>query len=304
MIRHAAALAVALLCLNPTPAFAQTTPAQTAEFTVKVQSATIHKGPSTGTPAVGRAPRGTVLVVTRDIGSWIKVSWPDAEDGVGFVHQSMGSIAQRATREERLTAALPPGPTTPATHTAPTATTQNVKGAQTAGLEPSMLTGTTYVPAPTHNLGLGGRFGGAPVGDVGVTARIWSSSRFGVQLEASRSAVTSDVAPGRLTSFGFAPSLVYSFPDHVTDNVWVRPYAGAGATLHRSTLKIGPTDVSESVSDSSFGFRTFGGAEITLPAVPRFAVSADIGYLWAQTPFSGFELGGMQFSVAGHWYLR
>ena len=52
-----------------------------------------------------------MLEVTRDIGAWVKVAWPEAPDGIGYVHQSMGKISQRATREERLAAAfasLPP----------------------------------------------------------------------------------------------------------------------------------------------------------------------------------------------------
>ena len=52
-----------------------------------------------------------MLEVTRDIGAWVKVAWPEAPDGFGYVHQSMGKLSQRATREERLAAAfasLPP----------------------------------------------------------------------------------------------------------------------------------------------------------------------------------------------------
>ena len=85
--------------------------AQSTDFTVSVQSAAVRKSPSTGSPIVGQAPRGAVLEVTRDIGAWVKVTWPEAPDGIGYVHQSMGKIAQRATREERLAAAfasLPP----------------------------------------------------------------------------------------------------------------------------------------------------------------------------------------------------
>src|SRR5512145_3141691 len=104
MIRHAAVVALAVLVTSSSVS------AQSMEFTVKVQSATVHKSPSTGSPVIGRAPRGTVLEVTRDIGTWVKIAWPDAEDGVGYVHQSVGSMAQRPTREERLAAAFQPPP--------------------------------------------------------------------------------------------------------------------------------------------------------------------------------------------------
>lgn len=293
MSRHAAVVALALLV---SPSWLS---AQTMEFTVKVQSATIHKSPSTGSPVIGRAPRGTVLEVTRDIGSWVRISWPDGEDGVGYVHQTMGSMAQRPTRDERLAAAFQPPPPAPA----PAATTQ-AGSAQGMGTDsPLMTTGTTYIPAPTHIVGVGGRLGGSPVGDFGVTARVWSREHFGVQVDAFRSAITSDLAPGRVTSMEFAPSLIYLLRDHVTDNVWLRPYVGAGAVLRRSTLKITP-DTAEALTDGTFGFRTFGGAEVTFPSVPRFAVSADLGYLWSEDPFPGFELSRVRFSISGHWYVK
>ena len=298
MIRHAAAVAIAIV-LSPSWLCAQT--AETAEFTVKIQSATVHKSPSTASPALGRAPRGTVLVVTRDLGSWVRVSWPDAEDGVGYVHQNAGSITNRATRDQRLSAAISAAPPTPQ---GTSTTTANAAAASTVADEPSMLTGATYIPPPTHTIGLGGLVGGSRAGEFGVTARVWSRKQFGIQLEASRSALTSDVAPGRVTSMLFAPSAIYSLRDHVTDNVWVRPYLGAGATLVRSTLKLDPTVPDALVSDTNFGMRTFGGAEVTFPSVPRFAVSADAGYRWSETPFPGFELGGFGFSISGHWYVK
>jgi hypothetical protein len=91
--------------------------------------------------------------------------------------------------------------------------------------------------------------------------------------------------------------------DHVTDNVWLRPYVGAGAIMRRSTLQIAP-DAVDPVTDSSFGFRTFGGAEVTFPSVPRLAVSADLGYHWSEDPFPGFELSRVRFSISGHWYVK
>jgi hypothetical protein len=55
---------------------------------------------------------------------------------------------------------------------------------------------------------------------------------------------------------------------------------------------------------SKVGFQTFGGGEFTFSSVPRFAVSADVGYRWAREPFAGFELGGLGFSLSGHWYVK
>ena len=74
MIRLAAAVAV-VVCLSPAWLCAQT-----AVLTVKTTSADVYKSPSTGSPVIGHAPRGTVLAVTRELGSWVKVSWPGAQD--------------------------------------------------------------------------------------------------------------------------------------------------------------------------------------------------------------------------------
>lgn len=276
-------------------------PAQTIELTVSVPSATIHKGPSAGSPVVGRAPRGTVLEVTRDLGTWVRIVWPDAEDGVGYVHERMGSMSQRASREERLAAALPPAAMSAAPRrSAPGGDSR--AGAPASSSDQFGTTGRTYVVPPAHVVGFGGRMGRAPL-DFGATARLWSHGQFGVQFEALRSAQTSVQAPGRVTTVEFAPSMIYMIRDHVTSSFWVRPYAGAGASFRRASFKLTP-ETTEPVTDGSLGWRAFGGAEMTFPNVPRFAVSADLGYLWADAPFTGFDPGGVRLSVSGHWYVR
>ena len=86
MIRLAAAVVLALT-LHPTLLLAQDT-----VLTVNVPSADVHKGPSTVNPVIGHVSRGTVLPVTRNLGSWVKVVWPAAPDGVGYVHVTMGTV--------------------------------------------------------------------------------------------------------------------------------------------------------------------------------------------------------------------
>ena len=170
MIRQASIITIAV-ALIPTFAFAQG-----AQFTVSVQSAAVRKAPSTGSPVVGQAARGAVLEVTRDIGSWVKVAWPDAPDGVGYVHVSMGTIAQRASREERLAtafASLPPPEIAAPESAALQASPQPVAG---------QLTGAVYVPPPTHMVGFGGQMSGATPA-FGFTSRVWSRSRIGLQLD-------------------------------------------------------------------------------------------------------------------------
>ena len=297
MIRQALVVGIAV-CLAPSLTSAQSPEiAPISEFTVSVQSAAVRKAPSTGSPLVGQAPRGAVLEVTRDIGAWVKVTWPEAPDGFGYVHQSMGKLSQRASREERLAAAFaslpPPEPLA-------------IPEAPQSSAPLTASTRTIYVPPPTHVVGLGGQLSGATPG-FGFTSRIWSRKRLGVQLDLSRSTLTSTASPAspeRVHATQFAPSVIYSVHDYVSDSVWLRPYFGGGGAFTRSKLSSGTPEVSASVSDSTLGFRAFGGAEITIPNMPRFAVSADAGYQWTKQPFEGFELGGLGFSISGHWYVK
>lgn len=291
MTRHAAAIGLAVL-LNPAAVHAQN-----VQFTVTAASAAVHKSPTTASPIIGRAPRGRVLEVTRDVGSWVRIVWPDAEDGIGYVHETSGRLAQRASREERLAAALTPSPSSAST---PGSAPAAVPLAEHS-IDPMPATRTTYVAAPAHVLGLGGRFGTTQ--EFGVTTRLWSRQRFGVQVEALRSSETSTLAPGRVTTLEFAPGAIYQFRDHVTDNVWVRPYVGGAAAIRRASLKIVPDD-SDPLRHTAVGLRTFGGTELTFPSMPRFAVSADLGYLWSDTPFFGFDPSGFRVSLSGHWYIK
>jgi hypothetical protein len=297
MIRHAAAVA-ALLVVGATPLYGQT-----SQFTINVQSAAVRSSPSVASPVIGQAARGAVLEITRDIGAWVKVAWPQAPDGVGYIHQSMGTRSRPTTLDERVAVALA---------TPPVEASANASQAP-AGMPGGpdaipMSTRTVYVAPPTHFVGLGGRFSGTTddmtAGGFGVTSRIWSRRRIGVQVEASRARRTSTTVDGRLTTFQLAPSLVYSFPDRVSDNLWLRPYVGSGLSWNRQSLRESLAAADPSVTDTAWGFRAFGGAEFTLPSVPRFAISADAGYVWVQETFPGFEPSRFAFSVSGHWYVR
>jgi len=158
------------------------------------------------------------------------------------------------------------------------------------------------VATPTHMVGLGGRTGGSSLGS-GASARAWLRHRLGLQFEVSRSVLT-PIGSDRVTSMQFAPSLLYSLPDHVTDYVWVRPYLGAGPRMLRQTARVGPQGSGASVSESSVGLQTFGGAEFTFAGVPRLALSADLRYGWADERAVGSDFGGPSFSLSGHWYIK
>jgi opacity protein-like surface antigen len=290
MIRHAAIAVV--VCLSPIlfPALPALS-AQNPQFTIGSEPADVHKSPSTGSPVIGRASRGAVLSVTRELGSWVKVSWPAAQDGVGYVHVTMGSIGHDSVPSSRPAAGTTTITPTPPARQAPAVPARTVT-------QPLPV---RSVPIP-HRVGLGGRMGGSTLG-FGASARALIGGHFRLQLEASRYAHTSAVTQRRLTSVQFAPSLLYSLPDTVTDYVWIRPHLGAGFTVYRSTSS-GISTASDSVSDGRLGRQVFAGAEVAVAGAPRFTLSADFGYRWSQIPFDGVALGGRSLSVSGHWYVK
>jgi len=297
MIRHIAAIVVALF-VSPLALSAQN-----VVFTVSSTSAYVRKGPSIASPVIGYAPHGASLEVSRELGSWVKIVWPKAEDGVGYVHVSTGSIVRNATSTQKRAAGPAPAPTparsaapdaSPARNSAPL-TTSTPARADAVGAPPPQ----GYVRAPEHVLGVGGRVGGPGVG-VGVAARGWSRERVGVQVELSRFTPAND--PGRQATVQLAPSVIYAFRDHVFDYWWLRPYIGAGPSLQHRGSDVLPGE-NDPLSGTTFGFQAFGGGEFTFASLPRFALSADLGYR-QQPPYAGVDRGGFGLVVSGHWYLK
>jgi len=290
MVRHAAAVAVVML-LSPAWLLAES-----ATLTITTASANVHKAPSTGSAVVGQAPRGTTLKVTRELGSWVKVSWPAAPDGAGYVHVSWGSMARGAQPDSRRDAGLAPARAPEPALSAAAVPADNARQIeQPAAIRP------VYVTPATHGVGLGARMGASPIG-FGVTARGWRRNRIGMQVDVSRYA-RATITTSRVTAIQIEPSLLYSLPDRVGDYFWVRPYVGSGAALRRHSSS-SATPGGGSVSANEFGLQTFGGGEVTFAGAPQFAVSVDLGYHWYRTPVAGFDAGGVGVSVLGHWYVK
>ena len=111
MIRRAAAVLLALT-LYPASLHAQDT-----VLTVTVQSADVYKGPSTATPVIGHAARGTALAVSRNLGSWVQVPWPDSPDGIAYVHVTMGRLGARGANPPASGARATSAPAAPASST-------------------------------------------------------------------------------------------------------------------------------------------------------------------------------------------
>jgi hypothetical protein len=289
MIRRLGAV-VAVICLNTTPLFAQGT-----ELTITEAEATVHRGPSTGSPVIGRVARGTRLEVTRDVGSWVRVPWPADPGGAGYVHERMGSLA------------APTGstPSVPASARGPVSESSTFA----AGLQPQAArpqaprpSASSYVVVPRHALGLGPRLGSAPSLGLGLSARAWTRGPLGVQVHLSRYQLTSVADTSAMTSTQFGPSLLMTLGRHVTDQVWVRPYAGGGVSLHRSSLS-SPVFATV-VADSTLGWQVMGGAEMTFAALPQVGLSAELGHQWFEAPFTGYDIGGLGLGLSAHWYVR
>src|SRR4051812_22640199 len=161
-------IAAVVLTLALTPALAR---AQDTVLTVTAPSADVYKAPSNVTPVVGHASRGAVLPVSRNLGSWVKVAWPGAPDGVGYVHVTMGQLG-------------PASAAAPASNMSPRVASASASSAG-APIPP------VRTPAPTravarpavnktpenHLLGIGGLVG--PMSTVGASARAWRDDRLG-----------------------------------------------------------------------------------------------------------------------------
>jgi hypothetical protein len=292
MIRCAAAVVLAFT-LSATLARAQDT-----VLTVSVPSADVYQGATNVTPVVGHVSSGTVLPVLRDLGSWVKVAWPDAPDGVGYVHVTMGrvgppdanaptpKISRRAS-----SAPAPPATTIPPPQPPPAPAAERVAPRGQPNPRPI-----------SHILGVGGLVGS--MNNFGATARAWRKNRLGIQLSFTRDAMTSDVAPGRVTALQVEPGVVFALFDRVSDYIWIRPYVGSGLTFRRQTLNLATPLTLEPASDNGVGYRVFGGTELTYAGMTQFGLSVDLGYRHVPTAFPGFDPKPLSVTIAGHWYIR
>jgi hypothetical protein len=290
MLRRAAAVVIMLVL---TPALVR---AQETVLKVSVQSADVHKGPSVVTPVIGQAPNGTALPVSQNLGSWVKVPWPAAPDGVGYVHVTMGQIVSATgqpatTMPPRLSSTGAPASTFP----------QMPPAVAPIGRQP-VPGDQGSVMRPSHVVGLGGLIA-SPRG-FGITARVWGNRRIAIPLAYTRDTLTNDLISDRVTSTRFEWGLIYSPVDHLSDYVWFRPYAGTVASYGHQTMRVGGPAGLDVASDNGIGYRFFGGSELTFASLPWVGVSFEVGYRKYPTPFVDFETKPVSLSIAGHWYVK
>jgi hypothetical protein len=289
MIRRIAAVVLALI-LNP--AFVR---AQDNVFTVTVPSADVYKGPSNATPVIGHASRGTALSVSRNLGGWVKVPWPDAADGVGYVRMSMGRIGEPEAGASAANAS--PRASSASADAPPSASASRTSAGQQIGPR-----GQPKQSEISHIFGIGAVL--APMNGIGATARAWHKNHVAIQVGFIRDAVTSGVADGRVTTMGFEPGVAYAPLDRVSDYVWIRPYVGSGVSFVRQTWSLSSPLATPPISESGMGFRIYGGSEFTFAGMPQLGLSADLGYRHLPAPFAGFIADPLSLSIAGHWYIK
>jgi opacity protein-like surface antigen len=289
MLRHAAAVTAMLVLSAPV------VQAQEVVFTVTAPTADVYQSPSMGGVVIGHAPRGKSFEVTRELGSWVRVAWPGVAGGAGYLHVTWGTLSRGGL----------PAVAVRSTFDSPSDSTSTLAPAvQRPGSRPlaPAAVPATVVSLPSHVVGLGGRMGSEAFG-FAATGRAWSTRRLGLQVEVSRSSQSGLVAAERASTMQFAPSVIYSPRDVLSDAMWVRPYLGGGVNIARSSRDTLTTE--ESSVDRGLGFQMFGGAEFTWANVPQLAVSADLRRLWLPVPFSEAERAGrFGVSMSIHWYLR
>ena len=304
MIRKAAAVVV-VLCLSSASLHAQST-----KLTVSAASAPVYKSPSVGSPVIGKAQHGAALDVTREVGDWVKVTWPTAPDGVGYVRTNVGSIsrgltttasARPASASTASRAAASPAPRASDASRGAATPVPSARIDQQPLTRPSAPSPAKVITPPTHTLGFGARMGGSTFG-LGASLRGWSRGHLGMQLDVSHYSMTSPIEIGTVSATQFGPSVLYSMHDRITDHVWMRPYLGAGADWAHATLS--EVTPGFSTSTNTLGGKVFVGSEFMFSNVPQFGLSLDAGYYHMPAPFVGFEPKGFGAAASGHWYFK
>ena len=276
--------------------------AQGTHFTVSTPSASVYKAPTNVSPVIGQATQGATLEVTRDVGSWVKVAWSQAPDGVGYVRKSAGTMGALGPAVPAAPAATPAAAPRASSRAAAAASAsaprRRRRPARPCGHSRRLPAG--YV-APSHRFGVGGQIGGSAMG-AGFSVRGWSKSqqprrpvRRHALLDDERRVLHADVVHAVRTARAVCVprSRVGS---HLA--AALRRRRARTSCARRSPIR--PTALA--MSDTRMAAQFFGGTEVTLSAVPRLGLSADVGYQWYQSPFVGYTLDGMMLTLSAHWY--
>ena len=232
--------------------------AQSAEFRVDTASASVHKAPSIASPVIGHARQGVALEVTRDLGSWVKVPWPDASGGIGYIHVSMGTRIGASLPRVAVASVVPAGEAAAASQSV--ALWRRTMSCRRRTSSDSVGSSADRRSDRGSTRGPGSRSAGAAAR--GRPHLVHRSDRF---RSADRDSVCAE-----------PPVLPVESRDRLRVG---SALPGSRSSLVRQSLGVIPPG-GVAVSRSSVGVQTFGGGEFTFASVPRFSVSADLRYGW------------------------
>jgi hypothetical protein len=149
------------------------------------------------------------------------------------------------------------------------------------------------------DVGLGVRVGGFTFGLAG-SARYWRTSKWGIELDVWRHCVETGTEDETFGVWQFAPmALVVLANRDLTEDIHVRPYAGAGLSL----LRASSDHLLADESSTSGGIVLLGGAELVFRQLPNVSISGDVGFFQKGT-FGGIDVGGAAVAVSAHLYFR
>ena len=284
-------------------------------FQVTAARANVRQQPTTASAVVGHVDRDTVLTVEANLGSWLRVELPgSAGRQLGYIHRSVGALRHDES-EKTPPAQIAPQPVPPPAPEIPQPTVASGTPQVNTGVkaqtvaEPIRTLSHPHAEAPSR-LGIGGRAGGFTFG-IGASVRSWQKGPLGFELQLSHYGVGYQdaglAAQASISVTQIAPVLLYRFSQSDEDDVVVTPYVGGGMNFYRSKTSATATGYGftekESTSELSKGIVAMGGAEVRFKSAPRFTVSGDLGYYTTAIPF-GMQIGGIAWSVSGHWYVR
>jgi hypothetical protein len=284
--------------------------AQAQVVRVTAERTSVRDAPATSGAVIATVMKGEELDVLETSGSWLKVRVRSCSRE-GLVHRLF--VEQTAATSPSTTPAAqstrPASP--PATNAGSGGSTTGTGGGSVGtGSSSSSQRAPANPPQPGANravaagfdrhMGVGLTTGGLSVGFT-PSFRMWTDGKMGFELNASF-----------YDSYGYSvtalsPSLMMRIGDEPkrAGIVSIAPYWGAGITYWR--FSNGYYDyycglyVDCDRSSSSIGFGGFGGAEFTFDAVPKLAVSANLGF-YSSPDALGY--GGLYMALAGHWYFK
>ena len=297
MIRRAAAIVFAL-AVNPALLYARR---MLCWRRATVPSAEVYQAPSNVTPVIGHLPRGTMLPIARNLGSWVKIAWPDGRDGFGYVHVTMGRIGPVTGDEWPTTASGPRSAKraiVPITQT-PSKAAWRSSPRLPASSPPAARVQGNASPA-SHMFGVGGL--GGYTRSIGATARVWKRQphRHSVRHHA-------EYIDERCLCRSIDDNAVRT-GDHLRTVSTESPMTcGCGLTSDRRWRSVTCPQANCSRFQTTQPVSASLAAPNSCSLVERAAVRYQRGPRLPrrfQEPIAGFDDKRMTVAIAGHWYIR